>query len=213
MKTFAGILCLVVLLQCRATRHEKISDFEKASFEKARINGEDASKFFMQNIVYPPNPSVDGYSDGSVYVSFIIKKTGSIDSIKVINEPPEFFKAVVLNAFEKSAGSWMPTRFDDLSMDKRYVAGFNFTATNSIFVKINKSFRYYKQGNMAKALKLIDEALRIDPYDIKLYNNRALIYKKQNKHELETLDLKKCKELNNILLFDIWFQANPIKMF
>jgi tetratricopeptide (TPR) repeat protein len=213
MKTFFGILLLIIFIHNSITGQQKPETFVKASFEKAKIYGEDASKFFVQNIQFPYNSLIAGYSDGSVFVSFIIMDTGQIDSVEVINEPGELFKGVVLNALEKSSGLWRPTRFDDLALGKKYIAGFNFSATNAFFVKKDKSFRYFKRGNMGKALKLINEALKLDPYDIELYQDRALIYKKQNKHDLEALDLAKCYVLNNNVLFDIWFQAVPQRVF
>ncbi len=213
MRTLIGIICLIMLLRCSAARLDKIQTIEKASFEKvnfdkAMINGEEASKFFIQNMRIPYNSGPGGYSDGNVFVSFIITKTGQIDSINILNEPQAFYEDLVISAFEKSSGLWSPTRFDDLALDKKYVAGFNFTVTNSAFYKKDKSFQYYKKGNMDKALKLINEVIKIDPYDIELYLDRAQIYKKQSRHDLEILDLAKCYELNNNLLFDIWFQAN-----
>jgi tetratricopeptide (TPR) repeat protein len=213
MRTFIGILSLMILIRCSSARQEKFQEFEKSgfekvSFDKAMINGEEASKFFIKNIRIPYNSGPGGYPDGNVFVSFIISKTGQIDSISVINEPNAMYEEIVINAFNKSSGLWSPTRFDDLALDKKYVAGFNFTVTNSVFYKKDKSFQYYKKGNMEKALKLINEVLKMDPYDIELYRDRALIYRKQDRHDLEILDLAKCYELNNNLLFDIWFQAN-----
>ena len=203
----------MILIRCSSARQEKFQEFEKSgfekvSFDKAMINGEEASKFFIKNIQIPYNSGLGGYPDGNVFVSFIISKTGQIDSISVINEPNVMYENIVIGAFENSSGLWSPTRFDNLALDKKYVAGFNFTVTNSFFYKKDKSFSYYRKGNMEKALKLINEVLKMDPYDIELYWDRALIYKKQNRHDLESLDIAKCYELNNNLLFDIWFQAN-----
>ncbi len=213
MRTFVGILSLMILIRCSSARQEKLLEYEKAaydkvSFDKAMINGEEASKFFINNLFLSFNSAPFGYTDGNVFVSFIISKTGQLDSISVINEPNAMYEEMVINAFKRSSGLWSPTRFDDLALDKKYVAGFNFTVTNSIFYKKDESFRYYKKGNMEKALNLINEVIKIDPYDIELYLDRALIYKKQSRHDLEILDLAKCNELNNNLLFDIWFQPN-----
>jgi tetratricopeptide (TPR) repeat protein len=213
MRTFIGILSLMILIRCSSARQEKLQEFEKSgfekvSFDKAMINGEEASRFFIKNILISYNSAPGGYTDGNVFVSFIISKTGQLDSISIINEPNEMYEEMVINAFKKSSGLWSPTRFDDLALDKKYVAGFNFAVTNSVFYKKDKSFQYYKKGNMEKALKLINEVIKIDPYDIELYLDRALIYKKQSRHDLEILDLAKCYELNNNLLFDIWFEAN-----
>ena len=152
MKTFVGTLCLILLIRCSATRQDKFQDFEKSgfekvSFDKAMINGEEASKFFIKNIRIPYNPGPGDFPDGNVFVSFIISKTGQIDSINVMNEPNAMYENLVISALIKSSGLWSPTRFDDLTLDKKYVAGFNFTVTNLAFYKKDKSFEYYKKGN------------------------------------------------------------------
>jgi tetratricopeptide (TPR) repeat protein len=205
MKTCFISLLLIILFHYNAIGQEESLTFEKASFEKAKINGEDALKFFRQNIHYPYNPARDGYIDGGVFISIIIDKTGQIDSINILNEPNLGFEDEVMYALSKSLGSWMPTRFDGISLYKKYIAAFNFTSTNSFQFKKDKCYQYFKKGNMPKALKLINEALKIDPYDIASYQTRAAIYRKQKKYDLESLDLTKINELNNILLFDTWF--------
>ncbi len=199
MKTLFGAFFLIIF-QLAAAGQPSSSPFEKARFEKARINGEEASKFFRQNIRYPAE-----HNDGNVFVSFVIDKAGNIDSIKVLNEPLNIFSNAVLNALSKSSGCWMPTTFDGLTLYKKYIAAFNFTASNVFQYKKDKSLRYYRMGNMTKALKLVNEAIMIDPYDIELYQIRAKIYKHQSREDLEAIDLTKCYELNRDILFDMWF--------
>jgi tetratricopeptide (TPR) repeat protein len=205
MKTYFGTLLLIILIQYNTTGQEKPQPFEKAIFEKAKINGEDASKFFLKTIHYPFNPTVGTLIDGSVFVSFIIDKEGKIDSIKVLNEANELFKEEVFTALGNSSGLWKPTNFDGIVLYKKYIASFNFNRSNAFQYKKDKSFQYYKRGDMRKALKLINEAIKIDPYNIGSYQARAMIYKKQKNHEMEDHDLEKCVELNSDLLFDIWF--------
>lgn len=205
MKTLLGSLLIIILLHGRLTGQENSGPFEKARFEKARINGEDASKFFRQKIQYPYSPGFFGQIDGNVFVTFIIDKKGQIDSIMVLNQPNVMFQNVVLNALNESSGLWIPTMFDGVALYKRYIAAFNFTASNAFQYKKDRSLRYFKKGLLTKALKLINEAIVIDPYDIELYQTRAIIYKKQVKHDLEILDETKCYDLNRDILVDMWF--------
>jgi tetratricopeptide (TPR) repeat protein len=205
MKALVGSLLLIILFHGILPGQGNSGLFEKARFEKARINGEDASKFFRQKIHYPYTPGIFGNIDGNVFVTFTIDKKGQIDSVKVLNQPREMFQSAVLNALNESSGLWVPTTFDGVALYKRYIAAFNFTASNAFQYKKDKSLRYFKRGLLSKALKLINEAISIDPYDIELYQTRALIYKKQVKHDLEVLDEAKCYDLNRDILIDMWF--------
>lgn len=205
MKTYLGILFLTTLIHYTISGQEKPQPFERVVFEKARINGEDASKFFLQSIHYPYNPTIGTLIDGSVFVSFIIDKEGKLDSIKVLNEANELFKEEVFTALGNSSGLWKAPSFDGIVLYRKYIAAFNFCKSNTFQYKKDKSFQYYKRGDMRKALKLINEAIKIDPYNIGSYQARAMIYKKQKNDVLEANDLDKCVELNSVLLFDIWF--------
>lgn len=200
MKTLLSVLIFIIIFQHSVTGQGKMEPFEKVIFERAKVNGEEASKFFKEVIHYPASRA-----DGNVFVSFTIDKAGRIDNIEVLNEVNGIFKIEVLNALNNSSGLWKPTMFDGLALNKKYIAAFNFTASNAFQYKKDKSLRYYRSGNMTKALKLINEAIMIDPYDIDLYHVRAEIYRHQSRHDLETEDLTKCLELNRDILFDIWF--------
>ena len=180
---------------------ENDSLFSEAVFEEAKINNQDAWIFFMH---FPYSSNVDG-RDGNVFVSFIVRKDGKIDSIQILNNPGELYKSTALDALYKSSGEWNPCNFDGIRFDKKYISGFNFTKTASFFYKKDKSLKYLRRGRTEKALSIINQALKINPLDIELYQFRARIYRKQNKHDLEMLDLAKIDNLNDHLLFNIWF--------
>jgi hypothetical protein len=73
------------------------------------------------------------------------------------------------------------------------------------FYKKDKILRLLKTGQTTKPLKLITEALKINPFDIDLLLWRSRIYKKQNKHDLELVDLLMAEKLSTDLIFNIWF--------
>jgi hypothetical protein len=89
--------------------------------------------------------------------------------------------------------------------DKKYFAGFNFTNSHSFFYKKDKILRLLNAGQTTKPLKFITEALKINPFDIDLLLWRSTIYKKQNKHYLELVDLLMAEKLSTDLIFNIWF--------
>lgn len=196
-------MTLAINLQYASGQSNQTHDsyFDKASFVQAKINNEDASKFFIN---YPFNSTISGY-DGNVLVSFIVMKDGQIDSVQVLNNPGRLYEDTVLDALNHSSGHWNPCRFEDKLFDKKYLAGFNFTKSHIFFYKKDKILRLLKDGQTTKPLKLINEALKINPFDIDLLQWRSRIYKKQNKHYLELVDLLMAEKLRTDLIFNIWF--------
>jgi outer membrane biosynthesis protein TonB len=85
MKMFITIMTIIITLQYASGQSNQTHDsyFDNASFVRAKINNEDASKFFLN---YPYNSTISG-SDGNVLVSFIVRKDGQIDSVQVLNNP------------------------------------------------------------------------------------------------------------------------------
>jgi hypothetical protein len=203
MKIFIAIMTIVITLQYASGQSNQTQDlyFDNASFVQAKINNEDASKFFSN---YPYNSTISG-NDGNVLVSFIVRKDGHIDSVQVLNNPGILYKNTALEALNSSSGHWNPCRSEDELFDKKYFAGFNFTNSHMFFYKKDKILRLLKTGQTTKPLKLITEALKINPFDIDLLLWRSRIYKKQNKHDLELVDLLMAEKLSTDLIFNIWF--------
>jgi|WetSurSiteA1Bulk_404760.scaffolds.fasta_scaffold82505_1 hypothetical protein len=203
MKQFITIISIVITLQYASGQNHQSVDsyFNNACIVEAKINNEDASKFFVN---YPYDSSISG-SDGNVLVSFIVMKDGHIDSVQVLNDPGILYKNTALEALNHSSGLWNPCRFEDKLFDKKYFASFNFTNSHIFFYKKDKTLRLLKAGQTTKPLKLINEALKINPFDIDLLLWRSRIYKKQNKYYLELVDLLMAERLRRDLIFNIWF--------
>jgi hypothetical protein len=203
MKKITTTLILIMILKSANCQNNPNynSYFDKASFVQAKINNEDAIKFFIK---YPYNSTITS-SDGNVFVSFIVKKNGQLDSIQVLNNPGRLYKETALDALTHSSGLWNPCKFEDILFDKKYFAGFNFTNSHVFFYKKDKALRLLKAGQTTKPLKLINEALKINPFDTDLLFWRSRIYKKQNKRYLELVDLLMAEKLSTDLLFNIWF--------
>jgi len=205
VRLLSAVICLIPALS--ATRSQSLpadideSAFRKSVFEEAKINKKDAWVFFTQ---YPYNSGIDG-NDGNVFVSFIVRKNGQLDSIQFLNNPGGLFKNTTLDALNKSSGTWEPCNFDGILFDKKYIAGFNFTNSHSFFYKKYKGLKLLRKGQNERSLRFINQALKINPYDTELYLFRARIYKKQSKNKFELSDLKTIEKLDNNLLFNIWF--------
>jgi hypothetical protein len=196
-------MVLAIMIQKASGQNKLFSDtyFDRAIFENPKINNEDASKFFLR---FPYNNTITS-PDGNVLVSFIVRKDGQIDSIQVLNDPGTLWKETALDALNHSSGQWSPARFDDKEFEKKYFAGFNFTKSSIFFYKKNKALTLLQTGQTTRPLKLINEALSINPFDIDLLLWRSRIYKKQNKRYLELVDLLMAEKVKTDVIFNLWF--------
>lgn len=203
MKKYITVLFLFIAFQLASGQNDPEDGmyFKKTEFNHAKINNEDASLFFSR---FRYNSIGEG-PDGNVFVSFIVTKEGLIDSIVFLNKPSQLYKDAALYALYSSAGKWNPSNFDGIRFDKKYIGAFNFTKTQSFFYKKDKGVKFLKAGQADRALKFINQALKINPFDTELYLCRARIYRKQGKYDLEMLDLTIVDKLNTDLLFNIWF--------
>jgi tetratricopeptide (TPR) repeat protein len=199
MKTFIQFLFLLTLVSNSLNGQEN----SNPSFEKAKLKNENVDKFFAENTNFPMSVSTNNVQE-QVILSFIINKSGEIDSVKLISNPNKLFAIEALSALDKSTGLWIPTKSNGQSVDKKYKAVFNFTTTKSFFDFKNKALKLQAKGDNEKALQAVDKALKIDGYDRELYQSRCMIYKNLNKTELANSDIEKLKELDDTLLADIW---------
>lgn len=199
MKTFMLFLFLLSFVSITLYGQEN----SNSTFEQAKLKNEDISTFFAKNTGFPMNVASKIVQE-QVILSFIIDKNGEIDSVKLINNPNKQFAIEALSALDKSAGLWIPSKLNGQSVDKKFIAVFNFTTTKSFFNIKNKALKLQKKGDNENALQTIDKALKIDGYDKELYQSRCMIYKNLNKTDLANGDIEKIKYLNDNLLSDIW---------
>lgn len=201
MRMFFTLLAFVCIQSINAQSDQDLdSYFSNEGFVHAKVNNDEAFKFFSTYYCY-----LTSSNDGNVLVSFIVKKDGQLDSIQVLNNPGTLYKSTVLDALNQSSGHWNPCRFEDKLFDKKYFAAFNFTNRDIFLYKKNKAARFIKAGETTRPLRIITEALKICPFDIDLLLWRARIYRKQNKHYLEAIDLLMAEKLKTDLIFNIWF--------
>jgi tetratricopeptide (TPR) repeat protein len=201
MKALMQFLFLITVVSISLNGQEN----KNSTFEQAKLKNEDVDKFFAKNTSFPMGVNfANNNVQEQVVLSFIINKNGEIDSIKFLNNPNKQFAIEALLALDKSTGLWIPSKSNGQPLDKRFRAVFNFTTKKSFFDFKNKALKLQKKGDNEKALQAIDKALKIDGYDIELYQIRCMIYKNLNSNDLANSDIEKIKELNDNLLSDIW---------
>jgi hypothetical protein len=203
MKKIIIQIALAIMLQNATAQNQQMNETYSGQvvFVQAKINNEDPSKFFIN---FPYDKTITN-RDGNVLVSFIVKRDGKLDSIQVLNDPGILWKETALIALNQSSGYWNPSRMDDKIIDKKYFASFNFTNGHDLLYKKDRILRLMKAGESEKPLKIINEAIKINPFDTDLLMWRAKIYSNQNKPYLEALDLLLVEKLKSDLIFNILF--------
>jgi tetratricopeptide (TPR) repeat protein len=199
MKTFMQFLFLFTLVSISLNGQEN----SNPTFENAKLKNEAVNKFFAENTSFPMNVALNNVQE-QVIISFVINKNGELDSVSLINNPNKQFAIQALSALDKSTGLWIPSKSNGQSVNKKFIAVFNFTSTKSFFDLKNKAIKFQQKGDNEKALQTIDKAIKIDGFDTELYQTRCMIYKNLNKTDLVNSDIEKIKELNETLLSDIW---------
>ena len=146
MKSFIQFLFLLTLVSTNLKGQEN----SNMSFEKAELKNENVNKFFAENTNFPMSVTPNNVQE-QVILSFIINKSGEIDSVKLINNPNKQFAIEALSALDKSTGQWIPIKSNGQSVDKRFIAVFNFTTTKSYFDFKNKALKLQKKGDNGKS--------------------------------------------------------------
>jgi tetratricopeptide (TPR) repeat protein len=204
MRTIISFLFLIFLTQFFAIGQNVSEQSKSLNFEKARLKTEDLNSFFFKNMKYPQNAFQDD-PVVNVLLSFIIDKDGNIDSIKVLHQPVYLFTLQVLSALDKSKGLWIPSKVNGKHIDKKYIANFKFSTSTVPSDFKEKGLKYYKKGDIEKALKNIDIAIKYNSYDKELYEVRSKIYMNLNKIDQANRDIEKFDSINNYLLIDVGF--------
>jgi hypothetical protein len=173
------------------------------NFEKARLKNTPLEEFFGQNTGFPEY-LLSEKGDANVIVSFIITKTGQIDSVKIIKSPNKDASIQALSALDKSDNLWEPTKLNDQPIDWRYIASFKFVTSLKYDNQKKKIQKLVQKEKYVNSLELLDECIKFHEYDEELYQLRSSIYTKLNKRDLAESDLRKIEFIERNLIIDIW---------
>ncbi len=176
------------------------------SFEKASLKSGRTDEFFGQNTKFPES-LLGRIGNYNVLLSFVIKKDGMLDSVKIISSPDKQASFEALSALDKSDGLWNPTKLNGQPIGRKYLASFKFVTSKKYFDQQTKAEKLVQKGDYKKAMEIIDDGLKFNEYDKDLYQLRLKIHKNQNQLDLENSDLKKIDEINKYLIIDLWITA------
>ena len=211
MKTKINVQFFLCFLFLISIYHNISGQLKSTNFEKAKFITGDVNSYFFKTMKYPQNAK-QNTEFVNVVLSFIIDKNGKVDSIKVLKQPHILFTQETLIALNNSSGMWIPSKIDGKPVDKKYIGNFKFATSTAPTDYKERGLRLFKKGDFEKALKVINTAIKYNPYDKELYEARSKIYMNLKKIDQTNIDIEKLDSINTYLLIDVGFAMikNPM---
>lgn len=184
---------------------------QDSAFVKASFDG-DIEKYFAKQIKYPRDLAARNIR-GRTVLSFVISKLGELESV-VIEEFPHIDLAKGAIAILKSTkGMWSPTIEDTVAIDFNYKIIINYqghssqpmpTKEKSLVLK-DKALRKIKKEDYEKALALINDAIKINPFRSEYYDMRSRIHYSLNNTKDAELDKISAIKFNKeiVMIIDV----------
>ena len=139
--------------------------------------------FVQQNLKYPVS-SRNKCHQGILYVSFIVRKSGQLDSVYALNSIDEQIDAEAQRVVRLSSGTWQPGEVDQQPVSVRLILPVTFriggTCQRRVERAIRRGRKQHSKENYSQAIAQFDKALSLEPT-----NATALIQKGKAHLQLE----------------------------
>ena len=153
--------------------------------------------FVQQNLKYPVASRTKCHQ-GILYVHFIVRKNGELDSVYALNSIDEQIDAEAQRVVRLSSGTWQPGEVDQQPVNVRLVLPITFqiggTCQRRVQRAIRRGSKQYGEENYAEAIAQFDKALSMEPS-----NTTALIQKGKAHLQLEQIE-EACAMWEQVLL-------------
>jgi hypothetical protein len=126
--------------------------------------------------------------------TFIIRKSGAIDNVQVLEKINDRFEKQFRTALKKSERLWTPGQIGDKNVDTQMKATFKFVSSGDflfIYDFLKKGKLHMANFDFAGALYYFDQILEKDTSDIETLYNKAICELKLGNKEQGCLDLRK----------------------
>lgn len=147
--------------------------------QKARYLKEDLKAFLTRNTLYP-REGLSNNIEGDVVLSFVINKEGRMDSLTIENSADNSLAVSAVTAFTKvSDHEWSPARVNDQPVDQKYKVVFRFRQffdTEPYDYKA-QAWRLFDKEKYEKALKVYNEGIEDNQYDVAMFEERSRVKK------------------------------------
>ena len=152
-------------------------------------------KFLTENI---PEYSNVVASNNYFLVTFIVRKNGEVDSVRVLEGINKNFEKQFLKAFNKARKNWIPAQFNGLNVDVLMSEEFKFVSGS----KFLPHYQFGEKGKRAMdakdyvaALYYFEKSLEKVPDASDILFHRAICRLKLGNRELACEDFEKLKSL------------------
>ncbi len=186
---------------------------EEATFIKARFDG-NINKFFASRIKIPIELT-ENYIEGNTVISFKVSQNGEISSVVVDENSHVSIAEQALSILKSTEGRWRPTQVNNEPIDFVYkivinnkvYSGAPPAKSESIVLK-EKAEKRIEKEQYDKALRYINKAIKLEPYNTQYYKMRSQIYALLNKPKESEADRLKAmryeKEIMAIVKVASW---------
>jgi tetratricopeptide (TPR) repeat protein len=162
---------------------------------------EDLTTFLQKNTKYPVS-ALQNNIEGDVILSFVIRKTGTLDSLLVISSPDMVLSQSAFESFNRIDNKWSPTVDNNVPIDKKYLIVFRYRMSMNFKPVDYKrdADDYFKKQKFEKALKNYNKAIEDNQYDYESFESRAKVKEKLGELEESKQDYKTSKLLKNEIM-------------
>jgi len=199
---FTTFLCLNVILKSQ-TLHD--NDM-KLNIENAEYVKEDLTKLLQSNMTYPLE-ALKNEIQGDVILSFLIDKTGNLDSLNILISPNDILSASSIVSFNHLENEWSPCKVNGDPIDKKYFIVFRYRLYMNTQPPeyIKRAEKFVEKQKYEKALKFYDKAIAENLYDSRLFELRSKVKEILGDKDGAEKDFQESKRLQNeiISLVDI----------
>lgn len=137
-------------------------------------------------------------SDNFFLATFIIRKTGEVDSLQVLESISPAFDKQFVKAFNKAKGKWQPATIGGKSVDVRMKEQFRFVSSDNFLPSYdysNKGMEAMRAKEYLKAIYYFDKGLEALPTDSDMLYQRAICKLQLGNSTAACEDLQKIKAL------------------
>jgi len=173
------------------------------TFVKSEFKG-DIYNYFYSRLQFPGSLATKGIQ-GDLVVSFLINEKGDLDSIRVLQTPDSQITSEVISVLNQTDGMWSPTIENGKATSFMYKLVFRYQiiAGNRINENIKIKEEALSNFHLSKyktALKKVNKALSLNPYDSELYLIRSNIYKALQQYENAMVDYNTATQMQDEIM-------------
>lgn len=164
--------------------------------------GQKMDNVLSQTIRYPKEAR-DNKIEEIVYVSLDIDEKGAMRSYEILQSPNYILAEEVNRSFDLIQKTWKNKILEDRRFDQKYlvILEFNLNADNSkVHAIFDQTKKAISSGKNEEALYLLEQCIRLNPYNQLYFSTRSNLYRDLGKIEESQLDLLRSRKLKNELL-------------